>query len=430
MKIKNLAFFTLIVILSMFSLGCPHNKCPPHPTIGKVNVFLDNSGSMGGFFHQETQFKTMVYSFVKKLVFPQNFGDKTVFYLISDNTKIIHLDTFGAIISSKASFQGAASPFAKMLDTILSKTDSSTVSILITDGIPSGTKQEIDHYKKQTGLNYNQIQLPAVQTDISGVVSRYNKYAYAFYSYESAFKGTIELTDYPYYFLIMGTPALVAQFEQRMRSDLRDSIKRSYFMFSNAGSNIAKQQCDEVKPKMAFCIPYKAKGASFHNTLILSKNDNYNLAFCLDLTDTDVNLSTQSEQNIRNPSTEVELWIDGTKRNVKTSAFYKVEDILKEPNTYSSLFDMNGKMPDAIRGYTDIIVFDNIDIKYDDWKNEGGTIAIARNHNSKVKQLTSMQEKPKASKTFGIHAFLGGVSEGIHQSNKGVTFKLYCPYSK
>jgi hypothetical protein len=457
MNIKTLAFFGWIATIN-FCCKRDTGDCTP-PAIDKVNVFLDNSGSMRGLFYQETQFQANVYDFGNRLGAPDYFGNKVHYFLASDSIRDISVDTFRVSINPTSNaIKGAGTPFDKMLKSILEKTDSNDISVLFTDGIVSGTQADMNSYTTTTKRAYNVDALPKLQTDISTVISHYANYTYSFYTYESDFKPSPKTPYYsfdntrfddtskiynhfPYYLLIMGKPALVELFKQKMDSRLRQDLQ-SHLTISKAGSTTPSKdkKCpsENGTPKMRLCTPYRSIGALDMNNVVkigtIESKQQYNLAFSIDMNGSDITIDSKVDSNSITYSTDISLvkfYMDGVEIKAKKKTVHKPADILANPKIYQN-YDSNGRKLDAIKNYTHIIVLEDVSIDYAKLK-PNGTVALSFSLQERVDQMTTKDDTkgPKEHKTFGIHALLGGISSGVNPQNVDtVTFTLYCPYSK
>lgn len=124
----------------------------------RINVYVENSGSMKGYVKGVTDFESFIYDYLMKVDLDFNSNELELNYI---NSKIepqnLRLKEFIKNIEPNA-FNGGSSDIASMIDMILSKTRDNDISIFISDCIfsPGKGKSAEDYLNMQkTEIEYS-----------------------------------------------------------------------------------------------------------------------------------------------------------------------------------------------------------------------------------------------------------------------------------
>lgn len=216
------------------SLGDTFNAKAP----SSLAFFVEVSGSMNGFFraNKPTSFKRDVWSIVS------NFGSPGVSVLSSNGAQTTYYtgDQFRSQMNSGGFISTASTQVPTMLETILSSLeyDNGTVAVLISDMkySPVGSKSM-------------PVLLQQYSTDIRNIVGKFPGAAYsivgAYSEYLNA-SGGVECERSPYYYLIIGKDACVAE--------VRNCISTIILDNGNYLDNI-ETGFDYKRPAYSFGVP-------------------------------------------------------------------------------------------------------------------------------------------------------------------------------
>lgn len=189
------------------------------------NVYLENSASMRGYNEKDCNGFTSVLSELVG-VYGRN-NTKTYFYS-NGLSKAYDANQFADMVASKRVKYGDSSPIHIIVDSIIKKNNS--ISFLITDGIISGSDEQIRN-NSQYNINYRE----ELQNSLSDKI-RGKGLAASMYQFESFFSGTyycydnskVELSqNRPFYVIALGTPKSIIDFKDKVDKGL------SYFKPKN-----------------------------------------------------------------------------------------------------------------------------------------------------------------------------------------------------
>jgi len=197
------------------------NGCPVKKVITEVNIFLETSASMGGYFnpYESTEFKSVVTDLISKV--NQNVKPIKIAFIAESTVRYNKsVSNFNREIATISIAPQKSSQLHKIIDQISYETGKGNVSILISDCILSFPDQDI---KKNPEINRIQANL-ALKDDIYNTFSKLKKkyYGASVYGFTSGFFGTYY--DYqnvktrlrgesrPFYIWVIGDRDLLTQF--------------------------------------------------------------------------------------------------------------------------------------------------------------------------------------------------------------------------
>lgn len=201
----------------------------PSPNFMDVKVYMENSGSMKGFNEKNCNGFTSVISELVGV-----YGrDKTKGYFYSDGLSVGYdAGKFADMIAGKKVVYGKSSPLHIIVDSIVKKNTS--ISFLITDGIMSGTDEQI---RKDSFYNKNYRE--ELQNNIIDKI-RDKGLSASIYAFESYFDGIYYCYDNakvklsrnrPFYLIAIGPNACVKDFREKVEDGLSYIIPKNEVHF-------------------------------------------------------------------------------------------------------------------------------------------------------------------------------------------------------
>ncbi len=235
----------------------PENKLPK-----KVRVYLDNTASMTGYITpNDKNVLTNNFTDVITRGIGQSYAGQNIeaFYVNKpEKSKAVTLnkvgfDEFCGKLTAKDIPAGDAFTMDSLLDAIVTAcaqdTQHSSISFFVTDGILSGTNEEI---KKDPNFNLNNA--GELERRVSNAMRKANKNGYgaAIYPFSAKFDGTyykydngkeiLKNTDRPFYMIVIGDKALVKDFAENSVSN---------FSLLNNNSILLTDGCDTIIPRLS-----------------------------------------------------------------------------------------------------------------------------------------------------------------------------------
>lgn len=302
MKVKTLVltFPILLVIVAFTFLSCGdrtavYSSSPnlPDVTIKRINVFIENSGSMDGYMSPGSELKDAVYSYVSNA---SRLADTTYLHYI--NSEIIpyraNLQSFIRDLTPE-SFHNAGgsranSDIANMFTKMLRESKAGTISIFVSDCI-------LDVPDGNANLFFNRLQIDLRNT-IADYLTRYQDFSVALIQLESTFTGTyyynknseqLVRVKRPYYIIVMGRQCELARlFSRQPLTDIGYGVKHYAAWATNKSLNFMLTNAAGGIPTM--------KGEN--NVLSLSDNGDGNFVLKMSL---NLRPSLQSDTTITNP---------------------------------------------------------------------------------------------------------------------------------
>ena len=228
---------------------CKENR-PTAPTprstrIDSVKFFLENSHSMGGYFQTQTDFFENLDGIITDLGLSGNYQGMVHTYTIAeeiapyDNPEAFRNqldptnDTRIAIAKS--------SPLHTIISDICTHSGDNSISLLVTDGIPSGSNRQLARYdNKAEGQYYNRDFISNLKNDLKkNIDTDCHDFALRILAYRSNYNSTRkhpyfkldnnqhngvqlgEFTRRPYYIFAIGQADQLRQFFDKMSTGFR-----------------------------------------------------------------------------------------------------------------------------------------------------------------------------------------------------------------
>jgi len=258
-----------IYILLLLGFQSLFNSCKFDPTITppeiqdsikSINVFLDNSASMEGYMKSRTEFTEIVDDMLTDLNKTNNFKNNLKCFTISDELRTHNLDSFQRCLRIDSKHRigiGKSSKLDSILTVIISTTDTSDISLLITDGIISGSDEEIRSYRTITKGEYNFDKKNDFKNIVKSIVDKNKDLGIIIQFYNSNFSGKYYKLDNsfidsnfssrPFYVIILGREKLLQKFYKQ--KILKDPIAE--IIISDCDGNLIPVQTSDTKGVVA-----------------------------------------------------------------------------------------------------------------------------------------------------------------------------------
>ncbi len=256
----------------------------------KVNIYVENSGSMNGYMCAGSEFKNVVHYYASEL---EDLADTTSLYFI--NSQIIpyrgDIDnyTLGMTPSTFNRYGGvtSSSSIDKMLGLVVDNTDSNTVSIFISDCILAVPFGQADKYFSMAKDNVKKVFVRALKRhDDLGVeiLCLKSQFCGIYYQYGKAPRRINH--PRPYYVWLVGPQGLIGLIDKKIeKSELQgfnnsigfSSCSRIPFTVVNdhgVGGTATSVQ-SRVKGRKARFILRADLSSSLQNDAVLEASDNY-----------------------------------------------------------------------------------------------------------------------------------------------------------
>lgn len=238
----NKEFGCLIICLALFS-ACnePEEKVAeigePLPVLEKVNMFIETSSSMGGYFQKDAAFKTVLSDLTIKI--HNNITPVSIFFIGENTVPYSHeINRFSSDIATTRIARDKSSEIHKIVEEIAEKTDSTAVSLFVSDFILSFPDEDI-----RKNPEINRYEAPnALKNNIFNTFSVMNKSGFnaSIYAFTSNFYGdyfdygnrktTLNGTTRPYYILVLGKKHLLDKFNEQLK-DINTFKPEQYLHF-------------------------------------------------------------------------------------------------------------------------------------------------------------------------------------------------------
>jgi hypothetical protein len=258
-----------------------------------INIYIENSSSMNGYVNGNTEFKSAIGRLLVDIKYHYEAERLHLYYINADIHPVNEeISSFVAALSPKTLAIGnrTNTNLNNIFQKILDKTDSATISILISDCIYSikGTnttdllgrekniiKDAFMTKSKNSGLNL-----------ATGIIQLHSKFNGTYY--DNGNKRT-ELTDKlrPYYICITGDAVLLSDFDKKIRYAELEGYKNSvYLSAKNYSSSIKYTVLKKTKRKGSFKPVEAPEGGYFsgiHKPASEGRNSEFRFAVALNL---------------------------------------------------------------------------------------------------------------------------------------------------
>lgn len=400
MKKITLIIFIIIGVISCSNKGCKENNnvrmpgvaivsVEPIPNIKKpiINVYLENSGSIDGYIKGFTEFEQAVYSYLSDIKISDLTDEMNLFYINSDviPTENEISDFIEKLEPTSFKARGGnrgTSDISDVLKSILSETNDSTVSIMVSDCIFSpGKNKDANQYlmNQQIGIKSSFAEY-LKKRDLAVIV----------YQLTSQFDGIyfnrenkpIQINDKrPFYIWLIGNQNYIKEITSKVDvNKIKGSGVQNIFVANNTDKKLSYGILQSPKLGTFSLVDSKkiAKAKGDSNGLLFSVGVDFSL-FILDNSYLIDNLNYK----VSNPSYSVEILKTKTKNYTHTMKISTIHKIITPTNIKIQLLN---RLPDWIEEYND-------DEGLDIFKNDA------------------------MNKTYGIKYLIGGVYDAFTTQN-------------
>lgn len=197
--------------------------CPIVEKIGKTHLYVETSVSMGGYFKNDAEYKTIISDLAVKV-------DKEIaplsIYLVADSPVLYPKSPtqFSSDIATTSIANQKSSELSQIISKIASKTKGNDVSVFVSDCILSFPNSEV---KKNWEINKTEAP-NALKNKIFSTFSdlKKNGLAASVYAFKSKFYGTyydyhnvktkLDGQSRPFYIWVIANKAVLSQFDERL----------------------------------------------------------------------------------------------------------------------------------------------------------------------------------------------------------------------
>jgi len=208
--------------------------------IGQINYYLENSHSMAGYFQTKTRFYDVTDKILTDLILRNRFIDRVNTFTIAEEIDAFEtIEAFRSQLNPTNSTRIASatsSPLHTILGTVCENSNENDINIFVTDGIVSGTNDQLARYdnpKKEKYFNIDMIS--SIQNEVKINLDRYaGTFGIKLLAYTSNYDSTKkhpyykldnnksgrelgEFTNRPFYIFIIAKPELLVAFEEKCK---------------------------------------------------------------------------------------------------------------------------------------------------------------------------------------------------------------------
>lgn len=233
MIIRTASLVALVIVGVFLSNGCSSKQAEAQfaeeeiytVEIDSINLYIETSASMGGYFQKDAEFKTIVSDLSAKL--HNNIKPLSIWFIAEEKIRYPNeVSQFGAAIATTRIADQKSSQIHKIIEEIAANTDSTSVSLFVSDCILSFPDEEI-----RNNPEINKYEAPnALKNNIFATFSNLKRrnLTASVYAFTSKFYGTYY--DYgnrktalngerrPFYIWVIGNKALLDDFNEKLLS--------------------------------------------------------------------------------------------------------------------------------------------------------------------------------------------------------------------
>jgi hypothetical protein len=378
------------------------------PKVVGVNFYLENSHSMGGYYGHSSRFYDMVDGLVTDLMI-DDFELKT-------NTIAESVENYESPEDFRTALNptndteiaiGKSSPLAEILQQVFEESDPYDLNILVTDGIISGSNEQIEQLKKKN-KDYNLEYIASLVNDIKLGLSEYvDQFETKIYAFKSDFEASYANPYYkldnskitkgvfpnrPYYILVIGAPKVMDKFEEKYNKKIAAQQVLEF--------GFIPEIADVVKlPRLAFTKACRVNG----NSLIMEESKStFNFSILLNLVD-----FPSQYQNTEFLAENIELLNDRgfALENVLIDVYP-----LSQLPTEVAIFRKDSRVEKETKGYTHVLSINLSD--YNPSGQDAINLIFKKNYQDWYKTWSSTNDlniNMDDDKTFGFEHFVKGI---------------------
>lgn len=227
----------------------------------KVKVYIDNSSSMEGYFNSPNSSPIIeVISGVQQFFGKMDNNIQGYYVDKQNNFANYSLDSLTADLTKKKlrNYQDSYQLdqlIGRMVSDIKKDNKNKTISFLITDGIPSGSNEEINH---SINRSFNKQSASALQYRIASKFYGTNNIAVSVYQFMSGFNGKywyynndrkpMNLSNKPFYIIAVGDRELVSELAEKEAEGLQMFKSNNKVHFGGVDKTKIKFSHQDVSP--------------------------------------------------------------------------------------------------------------------------------------------------------------------------------------
>lgn len=402
--------FLLPFLFSVF--GCSEKKAKeetvPEKQVGKVNFFMETSASMAGYFNGPTEFVKDIPNFLVDIEGRKLGGNGPLkIYYVADSLTAYPKSTENFIrdISTTKVASHKSSEMHKILEMIAGKTDTTDISIFVSDCILSypddviKSNSEINKQKAPGELKalVKATFLKLKRNDISASLYGFSSAFFGnYYTYQNA-KIKLNGEQRPYYLWVIGNKELVTKFNKQLSgiNNFKPVIDLNFGLFEKTIEDYQTFFTYEREGK------WEVKGKGIAN-LEASKKKPSSFAIAVDLSALPNSIGTPEYLN----------------KHLKTSSEnldFRIKNILLTKDMDKSKLKPREK--EYLESNTHVIVIEVSDIYKDNAKID---LKLPLVYDNTYKKMSTMDDRTLDSipgKTFAFEHLIDGVKEAYENSN-------------
>lgn len=223
---RSFYLFSLLAVLCFY--GCENHpkakkKAPVAPKISKVHLFIETSASMGGYFRDDAQYKTIVSDLAVKV--DQTISPVDIWFVADSMVKYGKTPVqFSSDIATTQIANRKSSELHQIISRIAAKTGANDVSVLVSDCILSFPNEDI-----KANPNINKIAAPsALKNNIYAAFSDLRKRGMgtSVYAFKSKFYGDyydfqnvktkLNGESRPFYIWVIANASTLSVFDEKL----------------------------------------------------------------------------------------------------------------------------------------------------------------------------------------------------------------------
>lgn len=394
-----------------------------HP---KVNVYIENSGSMDGFVTGITDFKGAIYKLLSKLKYYYDEDNMQIFFIRNDkasSSKVPekinvvkacenNISDFANAIDLKwrddKKSRGHNTNLNNIFKEILDRTDDKTISILFSDCIYSigggGVKQMLNQEKGTTYdafLSHGKKAQKEKWSLSTTIIKMKSSFAGKYYPYTGDNNKYIYNGELPYYICVLANQEVLADFNNNIKfaKGEIDGYDNKYILAHSENANpyysilMATEKKGRFKQQRQCSSSKYVHGIEDVELPSRQAEAKFTFAIAIDMKDVDVEEDYISDE--RNYIL--------TEDNFKIAKIEKVDKSIINPSDWQRIKDGNP---------THILVLEAKDMR---WLSVELGIALKKQVPRWIDECNTLDdtnsEKLKGGKSFGLKYWISGVSE-------------------
>jgi len=425
-------WLTFILLLAFSLTGCSNNdkdhdgiaddkdKCPTEaapktkdgcpiaaPELSKVHVFIETSASMGGYFKKDADYKEIISDLVVKV---SNFDVPLDIWFVADSMSKYKktVTDFTSDIATTRIADQKSSELHRIISQIADKTDSATVSILVSDCILSFPVNEVkanweinktdasSTLKNNIYTTFSALKKRGLATSVYAFKSKFYGVYYDYHNVKTKLNGESR----PFYIWVIGSTGLLTKFDDRLAgiSSFRPEQALHFGLLDSVISNY------DIVPGVEKIGKWKVKGGNIEE---IEPTASQPAQFCVA-----VNLSQipAYARQVKYLEENLQLDCKGCKATIKVKtkqdadiSKLKTEKQKNQIEAASHVFLISVNEMNLANGNIKLV----LPLKYDSWYQGWST-------------MDDRDAKATINKTFAFEHLIHGVMEAYETKNKNL----------